>query len=162
MDFAFLNWLILGFPVSLCLIIAISLWLDYVFIRKSKLQEIDTTHIKEELKSLGIMSFEQKSVALVFTAMALMWMFRKTLVIGDFTLYGWSELFSMPKYVDDGMVAVLCAVILFMVPTKKNDGMILESSDLKIPWETILLLAVVLQLLVLLENPDLQKVSLRV
>ena len=139
-DFAFLNWLILGFPVSLCLIIAISLWLDYVFIRKSKLQEIDTTHIKEELKSLGIMSFEQKSVALVFTAMALMWMFRKTLVIGDFTLYGWSELFSMPKYVDDGMVAVLCAVILFMVPTKKNDGMILESSDLKgIPWETILL-----------------------
>ena len=58
-------------------------------------------------------------------------MFRKTLVIGDFTLYGWRSLFSMPKYVDDGMVAVLCAVILFMVPTKKNDGMILESSDLK-------------------------------
>ena len=71
-----------------------------------------------------------------------MWIFRSNLVIGDFTLPGWSSLWSGFAMVDDSTVAVLMATVLFVIPAaKKSDGKaILEARAFKdLPWNAILL-----------------------
>ena len=139
-DFSFANWLLIGFPVSLTLVAFIGLWLDFVFLRKLETKNIDTKHINKELQALGKMKKEEKLVAAVFVAMTFLWMFRKSFSLGMVKIIGWSQLFNHPKFLDDGSVAVFCAIVLFLLPASTKRSGLLEAEDIKtIPWETILL-----------------------
>ena len=139
-DFSFANWLLSGFPVSLTLVAFIGLWLDFVFLRKLETKNIDTKHINKELQALGKMKKEEKLVAAVFVAMTFLWMFRKSFSLGMVKIIGWSQLFNHPKFLDDGSVAVFCAIVLFLLPASTKRSGLLEAEDIKtIPWETILL-----------------------
>ena len=71
--------------------------------------------------------------------MALLWMFRKNISIEGFTFYGWSHLFPNSRYIDDGVVAVFCALILFLTPSTKGDKLLLLEDLKTVPWETVLL-----------------------
>ena len=84
------------------------------------------------------MSKEEKSVAAVFIAMALLWIFRKNLNLGFFTVPGWSNLLPFPNNVDDGTVAIIMAISLFIIPSR--NGKLLDKKAIEeIPWSTILL-----------------------
>src|SRR5690606_22744637 len=41
---------------------------------------------------------------------------------GSFQYKGWNHLFIVPKFIDDSFVAILAALILFLVPSKANKG----------------------------------------
>ena len=139
-DFAFVQWLLIGLPVSLSLVAVIAFWLNYVFLSKVGIEDIDVKYIRNELNSLGKTKKEEIYVSIVFVSMALLWMTRKTIAFKAITFFGWSEIFLHSKFIDDGTVAVLCALILFMTPSSDKKGTLLDASDLKaIPWETVLL-----------------------
>jgi sodium-dependent dicarboxylate transporter 2/3/5 len=45
-----------------------------------------------------------------------MWIFRKTLSVGNFYIPGWSSVFPEPSFINDGTIAIFIAVLLFIVP----------------------------------------------
>jgi hypothetical protein len=90
---------------------------------------------------LGKRSYEEKVLLIVFVSLAMLWVFRADIVIGSFRMPGWSSLFNQPQLFNDGTVAILVAIILFIIPSKQEPGKFLMDwkAAEDIPWEIILL-----------------------
>jgi len=89
------------------------------------------------------MSAEEKWVLLVFALTAVLWVFRKDLEVGLFTVPGWSRLLPYPKLIDDGTVALGMALTLFFIPSQSKDAKwpTLQSIDVfrQMPWDIVIL-----------------------
>ena len=88
------------------------------------------------------MTSAEKRVLIVFGLTALLWMFRSNINLGAFTLPGWSSLFDDPRYIHDATVAIVMAVLPFIIPAgKKEPGQMLMDWDtaVKLPWGILLL-----------------------
>ena len=137
----FSTWFIFVFPIYLILIFSASLVLFFLF--RPKIDSVVTfrTYIKEENEKLGRSTREQKIVMLIFSLFALALILRSDIVIGDFRIAGWSNLFPEPGFVKDGTVAVFFAVLLFLIPSKNKKGAQLMdwTTAVKLPWSIILL-----------------------
>ncbi len=137
----FSQWFIFGLPISI--VVLFTSW--YIIVnwvaRINKNLTIDTGIIKKELDALGKMSYEEKIVVTMGSLMALMWIFRKDIIIGNFFVPGWSNLTSAFTLVDDSTVAVTMAIVLFIWPSKNGKAKaILEGSAIRdLPWTAILL-----------------------
>jgi sodium-dependent dicarboxylate transporter 2/3/5 len=117
-------------------------YIYFQFIKKGgSWKIIKRNELSDELKALGPMSFEEKIVGLVFLVLAFLWMFRVDIVIGKFNIPGWSSLFKNPSYINDGTVAIMMGILLFLIPSKEKKGTFLMDwkTAKKIPWEIILL-----------------------
>ncbi|GFR67609.1 solute carrier family 13 member 2-like [Elysia marginata] len=117
----FANWLALGVPMSVTLVLALWLWMQLYMegLGCLKFWKRDTTNydkvkvvLRREYVSLGSMSYAEKSVAICFVIMALLWITRKPGFIP-----GWGDLFK-PKYVGDSTPAILISIVLFILPAK--------------------------------------------
>jgi len=145
-SFSFGQWILFGVPLSTLLLAVIWFLLTKVFFRPSSVLEFTGGVIEEEQKKLGPVKYEEKVVLAVFTATALLWVFRKDLVIGSLTIPGWSGLLPTGSLLDDGTIAITMALILFLVPTRSKDsesegyGTILDFGVFaKVPWHIVLL-----------------------
>lgn len=140
-EISFSQWLGYGLPSSMVIFGIIFFVLRWHFLNDTKIENLSPEFIRQEIKKLGKMSFEEKVVASVFALMAFLWIFRKPLNLGVFVIPGWSGLLGHGKMLDDGTVAIFCTLILYLVPSKNKKGkMLLEKEAIrKIPWETILL-----------------------
>lgn len=140
---AFGNWMIMAMPLSVAMILIIWVMLTKVIYRPPSHLKVDPAIVEKEYRALGKMSFEEKVVACVFAATALLWIFRKSLNLGFMTVPGWSGLLPYPKLIDDGTVALCMAMILFFVPTKNpraDSATLMDISVFKnLPWTIILL-----------------------
>jgi len=58
----------------------------------------------------------------IFISCILLWFTRADIDFGPFVFKGWNHIFVIPKYVDDAFVALLAAIVLFLVPSKSNTG----------------------------------------
>jgi sodium-dependent dicarboxylate transporter 2/3/5 len=137
------QWILLGLPLCVTMLVITWLLLTKVFYRTPAHLKIDGTIIEKEYKTLGLMSFEEKSVLTVFLLTAFLWVFRKKLNLGIMTIPGWSGLLPFPDLIDDGTVALAMAFILFLVPTRSTDAKSASvmSPDVfaKLPWNIVLL-----------------------
>ncbi|MDZ4861149.1 MAG: DASS family sodium-coupled anion symporter [Candidatus Hydrogenedentes bacterium] len=97
--------------------------------------------IRKKLADLGPMGRGEKIVATVFVLTALGWVFRQDIPVGGFTIPGWTGLIPTAKGVEDGTVAIIGAMLLFMIPVNLREGKFaLEWEWAKrIPWGTLLL-----------------------
>lgn len=140
-EVSFSQWLVYGFPCSLVIFFIIFFVLKWHYLKKSEINNLSPEFIKQELKKMGRLSFEEKIVGTIFALMAFLWIFRKPLNLGFIQIPGWSQLFVTPHLIDDGTVAIFCATILYLVPSRTRPGeMLLEKEAIRnIPWETILL-----------------------
>jgi sodium-dependent dicarboxylate transporter 2/3/5 len=77
---------------------------------------------RQEYGQLGKMSFEERLVLILFALMALLWLFRKDIVLGSLTLPGWSGIMPTPSFIDDGTIAIVVAMILFILPSRSQKG----------------------------------------
>ena len=107
----FLQWMSFGLPISLLLLFICWKYLTTIAYKfndenfKSGLEEIN-----DQIKGLGKFSYEEKSVLIVFIATALAWI---------------TQSFIIKKYVpeiDDTIIAIIAAVILFILPDKSGDN----------------------------------------
>jgi sodium-dependent dicarboxylate transporter 2/3/5 len=133
------EWIILVFPLALILLLITWVLLAKVFFKKdfeqSKNQKIE---INEQLSKI---SYEEKVVIIVFSLTALLWIFRKDIILGEFVIPGWSGILTFADFVDDSTIATFMSVLLFIIPSKSNrEKRILNSSSIKkLPWEIIIL-----------------------
>jgi len=141
-EISFGSWMILSLPIALLMLGFAAILITKVFFKVDKSVRIEKEFIAEEYKKLGPPSFEEKVIGLIFISTALLWIFRTDLNFGFISISGWSSLFAVPSYIDDGTVAITMAFILFLIPStdKNNKGAILNFHSFeKVPWGIILL-----------------------
>ena len=140
---AFGEWIVMALPIGATMLVIAWLLITKVFFRASAGMEVDRAVVGDERAALGRVSFEERAVAGVFVATALLWVFRKDLVLGFATVPGWSRLLPDPGLVDDGTVAIAMASLLFLIPTRNREGgeRRVMGPDVipRLPWGIVLL-----------------------
>ncbi len=141
-DISFAQWMLFAFPLSVIFLLITYGYLYYMFFRKSNVTiNAGKEVITDEYKKLGKITYEEKWVLFLFITLALLWLFRSDIKLGsEFVIPGWSRLFSHPKWITDGNVAIMIGILLFLIPAKNKKGFLMEWSNAeRIPWGIILL-----------------------
>lgn len=134
------DWMWFALPIAISMLFIVWILLTKVFFRIDKNIFINKSTTKEEINKLGKISFEEKTVLIVFIITSLLWIFRGELNLGVVKIPGWSSLFPQKDFIDDGTVAIFMGFLLFVLPTNDKEKKILDSSAIrKIPWDIILL-----------------------
>jgi sodium-dependent dicarboxylate transporter 2/3/5 len=129
----FVNWMLICAPLSiLLLLILYFVMVKWLFPNRIKSDDQTKKLIREEIIQLGPVSKAEKRVLIIFSATALLWITRD--IINN--LQPWFRL-------DDTIIAVMCAVALFICPSGTKDpsgDSILEWGDTsKMAWGILLL-----------------------
>ncbi len=141
-DITFSAWFVFAFPV--CLIFLVIVWALLFLMFPPPPREvfsIDTRIFEKQYRELGSMSFEEWVVMIDFVALALLWLLREEFSLGTFTFPGWGKLFPHPEYLNDGVVAISLALLLFLAPARRAGAARIlnwETAE-KLPWGIVIL-----------------------
>ena len=139
----FAQWMLIGVPVTVCLLGLSWVVLTKVFFRELGQLDVDRKLMEKQYTELGRMHFEEKAVLLVTLTTALLWIFREKTVLGFITLPGWSGWLPYPKLIDDGTVALAMALTLFLIPSCSQNAptaALITANEIKLlPWHIVLL-----------------------
>ena len=141
-EISFALWFFYAFPITLILFGVLFGYLYFVFVKhKGGWKSLTRREILEEYQGIGKRRFEETVLLVLFVLLAMLWFFRADILIGDFRIPGWSNLFPYPQFFNDGTVAVCIAIVLFVIPSKERPGTFLMDwkAAEAIPWEIILL-----------------------
>ncbi len=125
-EISFLSWMMVALPLVV-LFLPIVWWVLCRFVSPIPLDQIESSGeaeqiIQKEIHSLGAMSRAETFVAGVFATTAFLWIFRKPIGLGAFSLPGWSHLLPWPDFPHDATVAVGMGLLLMIVPLRLLDG----------------------------------------
>ncbi|MCW8926851.1 MAG: DASS family sodium-coupled anion symporter [Xanthomonadales bacterium] len=140
-EISFADWLIFAIWITILMFISAWVLLFIIYRPRHAWDGVNRKEFRKEYQLLGPAKPEEKIVFVLFILMALLWIFRSGFNIGVVHIPGWSALFSQPKYINDGTVAILVAVILFVIPSSSSKGerlMNWETAN-KLPWHIVLL-----------------------
>lgn len=129
-EFSFIDWMLFALPFSLVMLGITWFVLTHIVYKTRKISlPMGKELIKKELNSLGKMSREEKSIAIVFTLTAIAWMTR------SFILNQW-----IPG-INDTTIAIIAALTMFLIPSKKERGkkILTWKEAEKLPWGIIIL-----------------------
>lgn len=135
-EISFAQWMMFGVPISAVLLILTWYYLvRFSFPLSFKHIPGGREVIQEQKRELGKMSFEEKLVAIVFVATALAWISR------TFVLQPLLGKINDSLVINDTVIAIMAAVILFLLPSKAaKNGRLLAWEDAKnLPWGILLL-----------------------
>ena len=140
-DISFSDWFLFAFPISIVFFIFVWAYLYFIFKPGSSWKKLNNVYFKDEYKTLGPAGFEEKIILIDFILLALLWLSRTGITVGDFSIPGWSSLFSNPNYLNDGTVAIGMAILLFLIPSKtsRNKKLMDWKTASKLPWHIVLL-----------------------
>jgi len=121
-ELSFSNWFVFALPTAATFVL-IAWWVlcRLARIDKGGIPVSRDLFVKEHAR-MGKMTFEQGAIAVLFFLLVFGWMFRKDFDVAGITLPGWSNLLSNPKAVDDGTVAIVIALLLFLIPSRAQPG----------------------------------------
>ncbi|MGF1638332.1 MAG: SLC13 family permease [Cyclobacteriaceae bacterium] len=127
-DISFAKWLMLALPISI-LMLMVTWALLYIMFKKNLVAaKIGSDIIGEELRKLGGISRDEWKVIAVFSVTALAWITRSFL------------LEKLIPGLNDTIIAIAGACVLFMIPASKGDEWIMDWKTAKnIPWGVLLL-----------------------
>lgn len=121
-DLNFLQWSKIGYPVSLCFLMCTYFVLNFYFIKNKVVLTIEKSFFVNSYKKLGKFSWEEKWVFSIFISCIVLWFTRADIDFGAFKFKGWNNLFIKPKFVDDASVALVAALLLFLIPSRQSKG----------------------------------------
>ncbi|TCP49928.1 sodium-dependent dicarboxylate transporter 2/3/5 [Tamaricihabitans halophyticus] len=127
---SFAQYALFGIPFVLCFMLLLWVYLTRIAFRtKMRTLPAGATVINQELKAMGPMTKPEKRIAAIGLLTALLWMTRPWLI--DPFVEG----------ISDGMIAILAAVLLFLVPAGDAEKTrVLEWRDTsRLPWDILLL-----------------------
>jgi solute carrier family 13 (sodium-dependent dicarboxylate transporter), member 2/3/5 len=128
-DLGFGQWMIVGVPVALVMLIGAWLLLTRITIRLDRGEVANASDLfSRELTSLGSWSQAEIRVGIVFVVTAVTWTFRT--VLDDF----------IPG-LNDTSIAIFAALALFLIPSGDRDGGALVDWDTakRLPWGVLIL-----------------------
>jgi len=128
-EITFLQWFLFGFPIAVILLFFCWLYLTRVaYVFNQKEFPGGRAEINRLKRDLGPVSFEERRVAIVFALAAFCWISRSYL-IQDF----------LPA-LDDTIIAISFGLLLFVLPAKGEQKVLLNWKDtVQLPWGIILL-----------------------
>lgn len=127
-DIGFAQWMIIGVPVSLLLMLVAWLWL----VRGGF--DLDTSSasqnmLREELNRLGSLTRAEKRVGSMFLLAAVLWIFRPMITSAGL------------DWLSDALIAMAAGVSLFVIPAGDDKGSRLMNwqNEANIPWGVLVL-----------------------
>jgi sodium-dependent dicarboxylate transporter 2/3/5 len=129
-EIAFAQWLMIALPISIILLFICWKYLtELAFSFKQNSFPGGRKKIKEQLVALKSISYEEKSVLIVFILTAFAWISRS---------------FFLNKFIpklDDPIIGVFTVFTLFIIPAGKgkNRALITWKEAVKLPWDVLLL-----------------------
>ena len=140
------DWLTAFGPVGFAMTL-IAWWLLTWRMPVPEAGSVERGFFTDRLKQLGKPARAEWAMLGVFLATAFLWTFRKPLTFGDtFQLPGWQSIVNWvlveqlgateefaKKSIHDSTVAILMAVVMFLIPVKKNDE---GKPEFLMDWET--------------------------
>ncbi len=129
-EISFAQWLAFGLPITVVLLPLCWFYLTrFAFPLHAHHLEKGKETIREEIRAMGRITFEQKAVGFVFGLTALCWLSR------TFVLQ------RIVPGIDDSVIALAGATVLFLIPSKQRRGaMVINWQEaVGIPWGIILL-----------------------
>lgn len=138
----FAPWMMVGTPIAIAMTPLSWLFLTRVAFRvPASAAGGDVALLRRELAELGPISTPERRVLLLFAATALLWIFRADLDVGPFTVPGWTRILPNPRAVDDTVIAVAMATLLFVLPSGEPGIRLLGDDWVKrVPWGVLVLL----------------------
>jgi len=132
-DVDFVNWMLICTPLAILLLFSLY-WVMVKWLFPNRIKSDDGTKqlIGNEIQQLGPLSVAEKRVLYVFSFTALLWITRG--IINN--AQSWFKL-------DDTIIAVMCAVALFICPSgskdENNDSLLEWGDTSKMAWGILLL-----------------------
>ena len=87
----------------------------------------------------GAMTRAEKTTLALCAATALLWIFRADIALGAATIPGWARLFPNAKMINDATVAVLMAMLAFLLPATKEARLLGWEEFKRVPWDVLIL-----------------------
>ncbi len=128
-EITFYQWFIFGLPISVTMLFICWVYLTrFAFSFQQKSFPGGKEEIRKQLKALGKITYEEKVVLIVFVLTAVSWISR-------------SFLNRFIPALDDTIIAVIAAVILFILPASgaKKRALVNWEEAVKLPWGILLL-----------------------
>jgi sodium-dependent dicarboxylate transporter 2/3/5 len=140
-EITFAQWLLFAFPLTISMLV---LCWGVIAWRYTGRGFTALAFSTDELRASSNkpMSYEEKAVATVFILTALGWIFRKDITLGGMVIPGWSNLFETAKLLNDGTIAILASLVLFIIPAKnrsKHKRLADSKTIANLPWNIVLL-----------------------
>lgn len=123
---SFADWMMLGVPLALLMLVICWFWLCKAHFRLPA-QSGAQHNLAAELKALGKLRRAEILVLLVFLLAALSWITQQWLV-------KWT---GLP--LSDTLIALIAAVLLFVLPGEKNQRLLEWKDSQQLPWGVLLL-----------------------
>lgn len=138
----FVNWMIMVVPISFIFLFSGWLVLTKFVFKLPKIRLMGGHKIIEnQYRQLGKITADEKRAGLIFLLAAILWMTGSDLQIGEnFKIHGWRILLNLSEF-KDAAVAILAAILLFIVPSKNSSRTtLLKWTDTqRVPWGILLL-----------------------
>lgn len=129
-EISFSKWIMVGLPISILLLLLCWQYLtEYAFTFKQKEFPGGKAEIQRQLAALGKISYEEKTVLVVFLVTAIAWITRS---------------FLLEKFIpglDDTIIAIIAGILLFILPARKeqNRKILTWEEAVNLPWGVLLL-----------------------
>ncbi|MFT7464245.1 MAG: sodium-dependent dicarboxylate transporter 2/3/5 [Pseudohongiellaceae bacterium] len=141
-EVTFFEWMLMALPFSLVFLLSSWWLLTRVVLRLPREDLLGGPKVIAQLRrDLGPLRRDETLCGTVFLVTALLWMTGSGLRLGETTIPGWRDLLGVRGMVDDAVVAVAMAIVLFLLPSQDRPGKaLLEWSMTKdVPWGILLL-----------------------
>ena len=129
-EISMIQWMTLGVPLAIVMLY--SAWLiltKYVFPTSFITSDETKLYLRKMLTDQGPLSMDEKKISIIFGLTALAWMFRTIL-----------DNYEMFSGLTDAGIAIISAILLFMIPSSLNKGELLDwSQSDKLPWGLLIL-----------------------
>ncbi|MDA0711392.1 MAG: SLC13 family permease [bacterium] len=140
-EISFATWFAFAFPLSAILLLAAGFTLSWLYGIRGRGDGLDTLTVQKLYAELGPMSFAEAVVLADFVLLAVLWLTRSPISLGDWTLPGWSLVFENGSWINDGTVAISMALLLFLIPARDAGKRRILDWEIAsgLPWHIILL-----------------------
>jgi len=129
-EISMIDWMTLGVPLAIVMLY--SAWIvltKYVFPTSFITSNETKLYLKNMLNEQGPLSKDEIKISIIFGLTAMAWMLRT--VLDNYQIF---------SGLTDAGIAIISAILLFMIPSTSNKGELLNWSDSdKLPWGLLIL-----------------------
>ena len=140
-EITFAGWFAFGLPFAVIFLVIAWRLLSLMYAPKKETLIADREVFKNEYRRLGKINYEEGMILGAFLLLALLWLFRSDINIGSLTIPGWTSILSTPDFIDDGTIAIMVALLLFLIPSRNGGkGRLMDwKTARQLPWGIVLL-----------------------
>ncbi|MER2995978.1 SLC13 family permease [Pontibacter populi] len=131
----FLQWMLMALPISVSMYGFLLLYMRYFLKKCTYNRQVVEQYVTENQQKQSKLNRGSKVTMGVFFLAVILW-----LLPGFLNLLGQEAAYSfMSTYFAESTVALLAALLLFLIPAKPGEGTLVADDLVRIDWDTILL-----------------------